>query len=48
MKSIVERQLIKITDDLIVKRKQSRKETLLQEIERIKKILKRDFGIEFE
>lgn len=31
-----------------VEREQSRKETLLQEIERIKKILKRDFGIEFE
>ena len=39
---------IKKKEEEYVEREQSRKETLLQEIERIKKILKRDFGIEFE
>ena len=39
---------IKKKEEEYVEREQSRKETLLQEIERIKKNLKRDFGIEFE
>lgn len=39
---------IKKKEEEAVEWEQSRKESLLQEIERIKKILKRDFGIEFE
>ena len=39
---------IKKKEEEYVGREQSRKETLLQEVERIKKILERDFGIEFE
>lgn len=39
---------IKKKEKEYVEWEQSRKETLLQEIERNKEILKRDFGIEFE
>ena len=51
VKELLEKRLYSIKKkktDEYVEREQSRKETLLQEIERIKKILKRDFGIEFE
>ena len=44
----VEEWVIEEIEKEYVEWEQSRKETLLQEIERNKEILKRDFGIEFE